>query len=94
MSRETKPPKLESTIDESELVYHEQVGRGASGDVFRVTWNSKMFGSIEAAAKKMPLLKDENIEEKFGSEVKYLQTLKHENIITYYGRWSSQIILS
>ena len=86
MSEEEKAPKLESTIDESDLVYHEQVGRGATGDVFRVTWKSKRFGSIEAAAKKIPLFKDENIEEKFGSEVKYLQMLKHENIVTYYGQ--------
>ena len=86
MSGEAKPPKLESTIDESELVYHEQVGRGASGDVFRVTWKSKEFGNIQAAAKKIPCLKNENVEEKFGSEVNYLQTLKHENIITYYGQ--------
>ena len=77
---------MESTLDETDLVYHEQVGRGASGDVFRITLKSKEFGSIEAAAKRIPLFEGENIEEKFGSEVKYLQTLKHENIVTYYGQ--------
>ena len=82
---ENKPAAGSSTIRESDLEYHEQIGRGGSSDVHRVTWKSKEFGSIEAAVKKIPILKDGNIEEMFGNEIKYLQSLSHPNIITYYG---------
>ena len=82
---ENKPAAGSSTIRESDLEYHEQIGRGASGGVYRVTWKSKEFGSIEAAVKKIPILKDGNIEEMFGNDIKYFQSLSHPNIITYYG---------
>ena len=77
--------ELKSTINESDIVYHERIGRGASGDVYRITFKSDKFGEIEAAAKKIPISKDDNINEKFGREINYLQSLDHESIITYYG---------
>ena len=76
---------LKSTIDESELIYHEPVGGGATGVVYRVTWKSRKFGHIEAAAKRIPIFKEDNVDEKFGSEIYYLQSLSHANIIAYYG---------
>ena len=78
-------PKLQSTINESDIIFHEFIGRGGSGDVFKITWKSKKFGNIEAAAKKIPIMKDDDIDEKFGDEINYLQNLSHPNIITYYG---------
>ncbi|XP_072041340.1 mitogen-activated protein kinase kinase kinase 13-B-like [Amphiura filiformis] len=72
-----EPPKINSTFDESSLECHKLVGHGA--------WKSKKYGNIEVAAKKMPILPSDDIGEKFGSEINYLQTLEHENIITYYG---------
>ena len=86
MPDEFELPKKESIIDESDLEYHELLGRGASGDVYRVTWKSK---KIEAAAKKIPLFNDEErdrpIKETFEREVNYLRTLNHENIVDFYG---------
>ena len=35
------------------LSYHERLGDGHSGEVFRVTWKSKNHGYVEAAAKKI-----------------------------------------
>ncbi|XP_072041642.1 uncharacterized protein [Amphiura filiformis] len=80
-----EPPKIKSTFDESSLECHELVGHGASGYVYRATWKSEKYGNIEVAAKKMPILPSDDIGEKFGCEINYLQTLEHENIITYYG---------
>ena len=37
----------------SKLNYHEIKGSGASGEVYRVTWSSKVHGKVEAAAKKI-----------------------------------------
>ena len=76
---------LKSTIKESHLVYYEQIGHGASGDVYKAILKSKKNGNKVVAAKKIPIFGIENFEEKFGSEINYLQTLSHENIITYYG---------
>ena len=76
---------LISTIKESHLVYHEQIGHGASGDVYKATLKSKKHGNKVVAAKKIPIFGIEDFEDKFGSEINYLQTLSHENIITYYG---------
>ena len=91
IAMEIELSKIESTIDESDLVYHELLGRGASGDVYKVTWKSK---NIQAAAKKIPLYKDEDrnrlIKERFESEVNYLRTLKHQNIITFCGQVVTQ----
>ena len=85
MGANNEAARGDSTIKESHLTYHEQIGRGASGDVYRVTWKSRKFGKIEAAAKKIPIFRGQNIEEKFGNEIKYLQSLNHPNIISYYG---------
>ena len=85
MGANNEKARGDSTIKESDIIYHEQIGRGASGDVYRVTWKSKKLGKIQAAAKKIPIFKDGNIEEKFGNEVNYLQSLNHPNIIAYYG---------
>ena len=73
------------TIKESDLTFHEKVGGGASGDVYRVTWKSKKFGKIEAAAKKIPIIKESYVEERFINKIKCLQSLNHPNILTYYG---------
>ena len=85
MAANHQSPRLHSTIEESDIIYHEFIGRGGSGDVFRITWKSKKFGNIEAAAKKIPIMKDDDIDEKFGDEINYLQNLSHTNIISYYG---------
>ena len=85
MGAANEPARGHATIKESDIKYHEQIGRGASGDVYRITWKSKKFGKIQAAAKKIPIIKDGNIEEKFGNEINYLQSLSHPNIIAYYG---------
>ena len=84
-SARSNKPLLASTINESELTYHEQVGRGATADVFRVTWKSNKYGEIEAAAKKIHVFKGEDVASKIGGEISYLQDLNNENIIRYYG---------
>lgn len=84
-SAKRNKPVLASTINESDLTYHEQVGRGATADVFRVTWKSNKYGKIEAAAKKIHIFKGEDIASKIGGEISYLQDLNNENIIRYYG---------
>ena len=87
MASNDTPPILKSTIEESDLIFHDEppIGGGASGIVYRVTWKSPKLGDIEAAAKKIPIYKGDDIDEKFGSEINYLQTLSHPNIVTYYG---------
>ncbi len=76
---------LESTIEEKDLKYHEHIGRGGSGEVFRGTWTSKDCGDTEVALKKIFRDKDKNLEEQFGNEINFLRRLQHPNIIKYYG---------
>ncbi|XP_072048663.1 mitogen-activated protein kinase kinase kinase 20-like [Amphiura filiformis] len=64
------------------LTYHERLGSGASGEVFRVTWKSKEFGTIEAAAKKIRLDEEPTAQQK--SEIEFLKRLDHKNIVKYY----------
>ena len=75
---------LEPTIDESELTYHELIARGGFGDVYRVTWNSKYLGELEAAAKKIHIPRNQkDISKDLENEIRFLQTLKHPNIIKF-----------
>ena len=77
---------MKPTIDESELTYYELIGRGGFGDVYRVTWNSKDLGIVEAAAKKIHIPRNqEDISKELENEIRILQTLKHPNIIKFYG---------
>ncbi len=64
------------------LTYHEFLGGGAYGRVYRVTWKSQQFGTIEAAAKKIPI--NGEITEQQKREIEYLKKLDHRNIIRYY----------
>ncbi|XP_072048657.1 protein-tyrosine kinase 6-like [Amphiura filiformis] len=64
------------------LTYHERLGSGASGEVFRVTWKSKEFGTIEAAAKKIRF--DGQLTAQQKSEIEFLKRLDHKNIVKYY----------
>ncbi|XP_072027807.1 uncharacterized protein [Amphiura filiformis] len=64
------------------LTYHERLGFGASGTVYRVTWKSKEFGTIDAAAKKIRF--EGEISEKHKREIEFLKRLDHKNIIKYY----------
>ncbi|XP_072021818.1 mitogen-activated protein kinase kinase kinase 20-like [Amphiura filiformis] len=60
------------------LTYHEYLGGGASGSVYRVTWKSKEFGTTEVAAKKI------RIDSEITTQLKFLKRLNHKNIIKYY----------
>ncbi len=64
------------------LTYHERLGSGAGGEVYRVTWKSQQVGTIEAAAKKIRI--DGEITEQQKREIEYLKKLDHKNIIRYY----------
>ncbi|XP_072048655.1 uncharacterized protein [Amphiura filiformis] len=64
------------------LTYHEYLGGGASGSVYHVTWKSKQFGTIEAAAKKIRI--DSEITTQLKREIEFLKRLNHKNIIKYY----------
>ncbi|XP_072027905.1 uncharacterized protein [Amphiura filiformis] len=64
------------------LTYHERIGSGSSGTVYRCTWKSKEFGIIEAAAKQIKL--DGEITEKQKREIEFVKKLDHKNIIRYY----------
>ncbi|XP_072028182.1 mitogen-activated protein kinase kinase kinase 20-like [Amphiura filiformis] len=64
------------------LTYHECLGHGASGTVYRCTWKSKEFGTIEAAAKKIRF--DGEITAQQKREIDFLKKLDHKNIIRYY----------
>ena len=64
------------------ISYHERVGGGKFGDVYRVTWKSKEHGSIEAAAKKIRY--DSEVTAEQEEEVGFLKRLNHKNIIKYY----------
>ncbi|XP_072028189.1 uncharacterized protein [Amphiura filiformis] len=66
----------------ADLTYHEHLGFGASGTVYRVTWKSTEFGTIEAAAKKIRFEGD--ISEKHKREIEFLKRLDHKNIVKYY----------
>ena len=66
----------------AKLSYHERLGGGHSGEVFRVTWKSKEHGSIEAAAKKIRY--EGKITESAKQEIELLEKLVHRNIIKYY----------
>lgn len=74
----------ESTIKESDITYHEQIGHGSDGEVFRVTWKSK-DGDVEAAAKKIKIPSDSSHIQQLRFEVKVAETFNHENVIKYYG---------
>ncbi|XP_072046696.1 mitogen-activated protein kinase kinase kinase 20-like [Amphiura filiformis] len=78
--------RLHSTISETDIAYHEFIDRGSSGDVYRAYWNSPDLSEIEVAAKKIPLRKDQSIEDQLGNEINFLQKLEHPNIIKYYGQ--------
>ena len=78
-------PILKPTIDISDLTYHELLGHGGFGEVYRATWKSKDLGEVETAAKKIPVTKSQGISEELANEIRFLKTLKHPNIITYYG---------
>ncbi|XP_072028911.1 mitogen-activated protein kinase kinase kinase 10-like [Amphiura filiformis] len=65
------------------LTYHEFLGSGSSGTVYRVTWKSKEFGTIEAAAKKM-IKFDKETTKQHKHEIEFLKKLDHKNIIRYY----------
>ncbi|XP_072048665.1 mitogen-activated protein kinase kinase kinase 13-like [Amphiura filiformis] len=64
------------------LKYHEYLGGGAGGSVYRATWKSKEFGTIEAAAKKIRI--DSEITTQLKQEIEFLKRLNHKNIIKYY----------
>ena len=64
------------------LTYHERLGSGNSGEVYRVTWRSKDHGTIEAAAKKIRY--EGEVIESAREEVEFLKKLDHRNIIKYY----------
>ena len=64
------------------LTYHERLGGGHSGEVFRVTFYSKDHGNIEAAAKKIRC--EGGITESVKQEIEFLKKLDHSNIIKYY----------
>ena len=66
----------------SKLSYHEILGSGASGEVYRVTWSSNVRGKVEAAAKKIRFQGE--IPEALKREIEYLKKLDHRNIIKYY----------
>ena len=76
---------LKPTIDISDLTYHEPLGHGGFGEVYRATWKSKDLGEVETAAKKILVTKSQGISEELANEIRFLKTLKHSNIITYYG---------
>lgn len=70
----------------STLIYHESLGGGANGEVFRATWQRKSQSEIEVAAKKISFsgeipdhLRREMIERED------LRKLDHTNITRYYG---------
>lgn len=67
----------------AKLKYHEYVGGGASGEVFRATWQGKdQQTAIETAAKKIRFRGE--IPEQLKREIGYLKDLDHRNIIKYY----------
>ena len=77
---------IKPTIDESDLTYHDIIGYGGFGEVYRVIWKLKHSGEIEAAAKKIAIPRNrQDIPEQLLNEIKFLQTLNHPNIIKYYG---------
>ena len=63
-------------INKDQLDFHEQLGQGTNGSVYRVTWH-RQDGDIQAALKK-PNDVDRN-------EIDTLMALKHKHIIGYYG---------
>eukprot|EP00040_Diaphanoeca_grandis_P027786 m.159007 g.159007 ORF g.159007 m.159007 type:complete len:420 (-) comp31117_c1_seq1:268-1527(-) len=71
------------TIDEADLKLHEVIGNGAFGTVFSGKW-----GHIEVAVKvlKMPLDDlDPVITEDFNREVTFMQSIRHPNLLTFFG---------
>ena len=64
------------------LSYHERLGGGHSGEVFKVTWKSKEYGNVEAAAKKIRY--EGKLTESAKQEIELLKKLDHRNIIKYY----------
>ncbi|XP_072021292.1 uncharacterized protein [Amphiura filiformis] len=72
---------FDSAIDhDKEITYHELLGRGGSGEVYRVT-----FRGNDAAAKKILRVQESSTEEQLEKQIHFLKALKHPNIIKYYG---------
>ncbi|XP_072045523.1 uncharacterized protein [Amphiura filiformis] len=65
-------------IDKSDVTYGEAIGKGAFGTVFKVTLRSAE-GSTEAAAKKVASTTQSD------EELKFMSTLRHKNVITFFG---------
>ncbi len=74
----------ESTIKETDIIYHERLGFGADGEVYRITWKSEE-GEVEAAAKKIKLPSDASRFQQLKFEIHVAQNFRHENVIRYYG---------
>ncbi|XP_072050075.1 mitogen-activated protein kinase kinase kinase 20-like [Amphiura filiformis] len=74
----------ESTIKETDIVYHERLGFGSDGEVYRITWMSE-DGDTEAAAKKIKLPSDETRLQQLRFEIQVAQNFNHDNVIKYYG---------
>ena len=68
----------------SKLTYHDRLGKGHCGEVYRVTWKSKDHGTIEAAAKKIKYKPEGELTDQEKHEIEVLKRLRHKNIIRYY----------
>eukprot|EP00040_Diaphanoeca_grandis_P035382 m.222338 g.222338 ORF g.222338 m.222338 type:complete len:1048 (+) comp33371_c0_seq6:308-3451(+) len=83
MTEENRLMQQAWTIDESDLQIHEMIGNGAYGTVFSSTW-----GHIPVAVKvlKVPLDDlDPIISEDFDREVTFMQSIRHPNLLTFFG---------
>ena len=76
--------KEDTVISELHLLYHEYLGGGASGEVYRVSWKTKYHGIMEAAAKKVRITEEQSYEE-ITREVEMLRKLNHLNVIKLFG---------
>ena len=72
-------------IDENEVTSEQLVGRGASGSVYRGSYRN-----ITVAVKKMVTVGLSKSIEDFETEIMFMRTVRHKNIVLFIGAGKSQ----
>ena len=67
-------------IRENEVAMHERIGRGGYGEVFRAEYRD-----ITVAVKLLRLTTEESVVDEFEREIKFMQTIRHPNIVLFLG---------
>ena len=67
-------------IKEDEIVRRDRVGRGGYGEVYRAEYRD-----MTVAMKILTLPADESMQDDFEREIKFMQTIRHPNIVMFLG---------